>query len=229
MASGRQRAFSSHKGKARKLSLRKERELLLHFLAGSGVLAASSTTAEAAASTHPLLLLLLLLGFLGSLPTNVAACGVLPTMKRNAGLVQQFPATDPLPIYFINRRRNPRRLPWQPPVLRENFFATRHFSCDTLVLGESLLATVFHSSTFSCCFFPPFFYLMSELYMSLSTDPPPPPLPSLFFPCISCSSSLEPCSFAYPHFIKPNHNILLDAMQIGGGRFQPEKKEGRSR
>lgn len=208
MASGRQRAFSSHKGKARKLSLRKERELLLHFLAGSGVLAASSTTAEAAASTHPLLLLLLLLGFLGSLPTNVAACGVLPTMKRNAGLVQQFPATDPLPIYFINRRRNPRRLPWQPPVLRENFFATRHFSCDTLVLGESLLATVFHSSTFSCCFFPPFFYLMSELYMSLSTDPPPSaPLP--FFSLhlmLVFSGTLQLCISSF-HQTKPQQHF----------------------
>lgn len=207
MASGRQRAFSSHKGKARKLSLRKERELLLHFLAGSGVLAASSTTAEAAASTHPLLLLLLL-GFLGSLPTNVAACGVLPTMKRNAGLVQQFPATDPLPIYFINRRRNPRRLPWQPPVLRENFFATRHFSCDTLVLGESLLATVFHSSTFSCCFFPPFFYLMSELYMSLSTDPPPSaPLP--FFSLhlmLVFSGTLQLCISSF-HQTKPQQHF----------------------
>lgn len=207
MASGRQRAFSSHKGKARKLSLRKERELLLHFLAGSGVLAASSTTAEAAASTHPLLLLLLL-GFLGSLPTNVAACGVLPTMKRNAGLVQQFPATDPLPIYFINRRRNPRRLPWQPPVLRENFFATRHFSCDTLVLGESLLATVFHSSTFSCCFFPPFFYLMSELYMSLSTDPLPPS-PPFFFSLhlmLVFSGTLQLCISSF-HQTKPQQHF----------------------
>lgn len=49
------------------------------------------------------------------------------------------------------------------------------------------------------------------------------------FSCISCSSSLETCNFAYIHFIRPTHNILLHAMQIGGGRFQPEKKEWRRR
>lgn len=34
-----------------------------------------------------------------------------------------------------------------------SLFATPHFSCDTLVLGESLLATVFRSSALSHCLF----------------------------------------------------------------------------
>lgn len=43
-------------------------------------------------------------------------------------------------------------------ILFFSLFATPHFSCDTLVLGESLLATVFRSSALSHCLFLHFFF-----------------------------------------------------------------------
>lgn len=156
--------------------------------------------------------------------TPVERSGVRSMMTKGVAVLHRFSpaATSRAHFHFFFhkciRTSFPLSIAEAASFLRFFFslFATPHFSCDTLVLGESLLATIFRFFALSHCLSLSFVCSLweSELHcicaFSFSTHFHLLQIPTAFHILLSSSNQTI---------------FLLDATQIGGGRFQPKNKK----